>query len=81
MKTSTIVLVVLGVGLVGVGGYMLLSKPAAPPAKTAANPAAPSGYAAGGNSTLNTVSQVVGVGQQAAQLFGSVSSAVSTIES
>ncbi len=81
MKGSTIAIIVLGVGLLGAGAYFVL-KPAGPQKPNApAQPSGPTGFAQGGNSTLNTVSQAVGVAQQAAGIFGSISSAVSNIES
>lgn len=76
MKGTTIAILVLGVGVLGVGAYFVLKPAATPPPRAPANPATPAGYAQGGNSTLNTVSQAVGIGQQAANIFGSVSGAL-----
>lgn len=82
MKTSTVLIGVAVLGALGVGAYFILKPSAAPAAKAPQQPAtAPAGYAAGGNSTANTISQYVGIGQQAANIFGQASSAISNIES
>jgi len=53
-------------------GYLVLRKPKQPaPQQPPAAAPGPSGYATGGNSTANTVSQWLGVAQQGEQLFGS----------
>lgn len=79
MKGKTIIFAVLGVGAAGLAVYFFTSsKPAAPKPTAAANPA---GYAPGGNATANTVSQYLGIGQQAAQLFGTASQDVSNLTS
>lgn len=82
MKTSTVVFIALGVAVAGFGVYMIVRKPdGAPAARAPAQPQAPAGYAQGGNSTANTVSQWLGVGQQAASIFGSVSNTAQSLSS
>lgn len=77
MKTKHIVFGVLALGAGGLAIYYFTK-----PAPTAPRPSAaqnPAGYAPGGNQTANTISQVVGIGQQAANLFGTVSNDVQNL--
>lgn len=68
MKTSTIL---IGGGLLAAaaGAIYYFTRPSTAPARQAI---APSNPGQGSNSTLNTVSQVVGIGQQASIIAGNL---------